>query len=74
MLGMRNITDPVALAAWLAIALFVVVYDLWALLTGHRTLSAQFHRWFRAYGWFRVLSVALLLILILHLFVEPIFQ
>jgi hypothetical protein len=47
----------------------VVIYDTWALAFNRPTLSQQFRLWFDHYRWFRVLSVAILALLTLHLYV-----
>lgn len=61
--------------AWAWLALFVEVnlswgaYDLWAKLTGRRTLSWQMHQWFASHAvgpWIIALFAGLVVLLLLH--------
>lgn len=55
---------------WLALLLLVAAYELWAMRTGHPTLS-QWVWWFQAsHRWFAFVVIAAMTMLMAHFFIR----
>lgn len=62
--------DPSAAATWaiISIFIFVLIFDIWALSTGHHTISQRVQHLSRDFKWLKWIGITGLIFLGWHLF------